>query len=334
MSTVLRFGILGAARIAPLALLEPASKRDNMIVTHVAASNPRREAEFAAAHALQAAGGYDALIRRDDIDLIYIAVPPSGHCEWAMRALNAGKAVLCEKPFSMNAEEAKAMVVAAERARLPLIEAFHYRFHPTFLRAEALMRTQAIGKVVSARASFCTTIPQSEGEFRWNNALGGGAVMDLGCYPIHALRTLIGSEPEIVAASATYSCGVEAAAHATLLFNGEVEATIRCEMSSAERVIDLEILGERGRLTISNFIFPHYGGALRLETRSGTICENATNVSTYSKQLAHIAEVLSRGARPLTGGSDAVANMSAIDAIRATARTNAGTSATAAETAC
>lgn len=319
MTGKIRIGVLGAAKIVPSALLAPARQRDDMTVTHVAARDRRREAEFAALHGLRPAGGYEALIARDDIDLIYVAIPPSGHCEWSIRALEAGKAVLCEKPFAMNAAEAERMAAASGRTGRPLIEAFHYRYHPTLIRAEGLVRAGALGSLIGAHASFCTVIAREAGEFRWDAALGGGALMDLGCYPIHALRTLIGSEPQVLSASGDYVDGVEAEATARLRFGGAVDATVRCGMRNARREWDLEIVGEHGRLAISNFIVPHVGGVLTLETAKARLREEADGVSTYAAQLAHVAEVMRSGQAALTGGGDAVANMRVIDAIRAAA---------------
>ncbi len=324
MSRVLRIGVLGAAKIVPSALLEPAAQRSDMKVTHVAARDPAREAEFARTHGLQAAGGYAALIARDDLDLIYIALPPSGHCEWSIGALEAGKAVLCEKPFSMSEEEAERMVEASQRTGRPLIEAFHYRYHPTVLRAEKLLREQAIGPLVSASANFCIVIPEEAGEFRWDARLGGGAFMDIGCYPFHVLRTLIGSEPELLGTSGTFRNGVEAEAEARLNFNGSIPATVRCSMVATDRRLDVEIVGENGRLSISNFIVPHFGGVLTLETAAGTVTEEPDPMTTYAAQLEHVAQVLLHGAEPLTGGRDAVSNMRIIEAARTAVRSEAG----------
>jgi len=323
MTSPLRIGVLGAARIVPSALLAPARDRNDIRVTHVAARDPARAKAFAAEHGLWPAGTYAELLRRDDIDLVYIAVPPSGHCEWTLRAIDAGKAVLCEKPFAMNAAEASQMVEAATAARLPLIEAFHYRFHPAILRAQELLRTGAIGRIRQARASFATAIPQDAGEFRWRAELGGGAVMDLGCYPVHALRTLIGGEPTVLSAEALYEGDVEAEASAVLEFPGGATALIECGMRSAERKWDLEIHGEGGQMTLSNFIVPHYGSVLAVATAEGERAERFEGPSTYAAQLAHVAEVLLRGAPPMTGGEDSIANLRAIEAIRAAAGANA-----------
>lgn len=320
MAEPLRIGVLGAARIVSLALLDPARERSDVCVTHVAARDPGREADFAAKHGLEAAGGYQALLDRDDLDLIYIAIPPSGHCEWSIRALEAGKAVLCEKPFARSGSEAEQMVAAAQKSGRPLLEAFHYRFHPIVRRVEALLRDNAIGSVTSARASFCTTLPCAPGDFRWSAAQGGGAIMDLGCYPIHALRTLLGSEPTVSSASARMEKEVDASASASLLFEGGIVAEMDCAMSGKERALNLEIIGSTGRLALSNFILPHTGATLTVETAGCTIAEPASTTSTYSAQLDHIVEVLLGNEDPRTGGMDAVANMRVIDAIRELAK--------------
>lgn len=316
----IRIGIIGAAKIVPSALLLPAGLRDDVVVTHVAARDPKRAAEFAETHGLESTDGYKELIEREDIDLVYIAIPPSGHCEWTIRALEAGKAVLCEKPFAMNAAEAEQMVAAAKRTGGMLIEAFHYRYHPTIRRAEELLRANALGRLTGASARFSTVIPQEPGEFRWDPALGGGALTDLGCYPVHALRTLIGSEPEVIAASADFDGGIDIATVATLRFPGGIDTSIRCGMRNEKREWDIEIIGEHGRLTIANFIVPHRGGTLTVERSDGGFSEEPDSVTTYSAQLAHVVDVLQHGSKPLTGDADAIANMRALDAIRAIAK--------------
>lgn len=320
MAEPLRIGVLGAARIVSLALLDPARERTDVCVTHVAARDPGREADFAAKHGLKAAGGYQALLDRDDLDLIYIAIPPSGHCEWSIRALEADKAVLCEKPFAMSGSEAEQMVAAARKNGRPLLEAFHYRFHPIFRRAEALLRDKAIGSVTSARASFCTTLPCAPGEFRWIAAEGGGAIMDLGCYPIHALRTLLDSEPTVSSASSRIENEVDASASASLLFDRGIVAEMDCAMCGKERALNLEIIGSAGRLALSNFILPHTGATLTLEAAGCSITESASTISTYTAQLNHIVNVLLGNESPQTGGIDSVANMRVIDAIRKLAK--------------
>ena len=198
---MLKIGLLGASKIAPNAVIAPARDRADVIVQAVGARDPDRARGYAQTHDIpEVADSYAALIERDDIDLVYIALPPAAHLEWARHALAAGKAVLCEKPFAMDATQARLMVAAATVARHPLIEAFHYRFHQVIRTARRLIKDGAIGNPRGGRAYFNLTIAKTPGELRWIRGQGGGALMDLGCYPLHALRTLFDTEPRIVRA--------------------------------------------------------------------------------------------------------------------------------------
>ena len=230
---MLRIGLLGASRIAPGAVIEPAAKRDDVTITAVAARDPARAAEYARTHGIGAvAGDYAALIARDDVDMVYNGLPPSGHLEWTLRALDAGKAVLCEKPFAMNAGEARTMVDAAAKAGLPLIEAFHYRYHPVMRQAVDMVRSGALGTLHRGYAMFDAPIRKTADELRWRRDLGGGALMDVACYPIHALRTLFGEEPKVREARGVFEDGVDAKMNAALIFGGGIVA----EMATALRV--------------------------------------------------------------------------------------------------
>lgn len=200
---MIRIGVLGAAKIAPKAIIDPAAKRGDCTVSAVACRDGARGAEFAQACGVASVEtDYEALVLREDVDLVYNALPPNRHADLTIAALKAGKAVLCEKPFAMNAAEARAMVAAGRETGRALVEAFHYRFHPAFRHALALLRDGAIGAVQRIDASFSIAIPYKEGELRHTLALGGGSLMDLGCYPLHWARTIAGGEPRIASASA------------------------------------------------------------------------------------------------------------------------------------
>ena len=315
-SRVIRTGILGAARIAPRALIEPASRRSDVRPLYVAARDPGRACRYAEQYGLRAESSYEALLMRDDIDLVYVALPAAVHKHWTLRALECGKAVLCEKPFAMNAREAQEMVTAATGAGLPLIEAFHYRFHRAMYRAQSIVRSGQLGRLLRARACFATQIQYAADELRWCADQGGGAVMDLGCYPIHALRTLLGEEPHVESARAVYAHGVEAQAWATLSFPSGVRAQIWCSMQEPKISWDLEIIGEFGQLVLSNFVAPQYGCVLRTEIHGHSAEQAIDGPSTYDAQLEHVADVLLNGAPTVTGGVDAVANMRVLDEVR------------------
>lgn len=316
----IRVGILGAAKIAPSAIIAPARKRSDVCVRYVAARDPARAARFAHEHGLVSLPSYHELVQREDIDLVYVALPPAAHAHWSMRALAAGKAVLCEKPFALNAREASEMVAAARAARRPLMEAFHYVHHEAMRKAADIVDSGALGTLTDARAEFCARIAQSPEELRWSAAQGGGAIMDLGCYPLHALRTLLRAEPDVRSAAATFALEVDAETSAVLQFPGGILARIDCSMISPEVRWSLQITGRRGALTLSNYVVPQLGCVL--STRVGEDSRETVigGPTTYEAQLGHVVNVMKLGHEPRTGGADAIANMTVIDSIREHAR--------------
>jgi predicted dehydrogenase len=318
-AAMLRIGLLGASRIAPAAVIAPTRGNPAFVVTAVGARDAGRARAYAETHAIPAvADGYAALIARDDVDIVYNALPPAAHEAWTIAALEAGKTVLCEKPFAKSSAPAKAMVAAAQRTDQVLLEAFHYRHHNVILRAEAIVRSGVLGRLIRAEGMFDAVISQTPDELRWNAGQGGGGLMDLGCYPLHALRTLIGAEPEVVGAKATFVDGVDAEMAAVLRF-GDIEAKVACSMIAPRFAASLTLTGERGSLTIVNFIAPQVGCRFTTTIDGVTTTEATEGPTTYEAQLEHLRAVLQDGAAPLVGGADAIANMTAIDAIYAAA---------------
>jgi len=323
MGEPLRIGLLGAARIAPAAVIAPAKARDDVAVTVVAARDRAKAETFAATHDIpHVAENYDALIHRDDVDVVYVGLPVAGHAEWAIRALEVGKAVLCEKSFCMDAAEARAMVAASERAGRPLIEAYHYRYHKVMRRAETIVRSGELGRLTSARANFAVGIAYSPGEIRWRADQGGGALGDLGCYPLHALRTLIGTEPQVLESKIAEQHGVDAAAWARLGFDG-FEAEIETSMIADHRAASLTLVGERGQMEIVNYLAPQIGCRFTVTVDGQTREEPSDGPTTYAAQLEHLVEVMAGRTEPLTGGEDAIRMMAALDAIKANAKRTA-----------
>jgi predicted dehydrogenase len=315
-----RIGLLGASKIARGAVIAPAKTNADFEVVAVGARDPDRARAYADEHGIaHVASSYAELVARDDVDVVYNALPPVGHAEWSIAALKAGKAVLCEKPFAMNASEARQMTDAARATDQVLVEAFHYRFHNVIRQAEALLQGGALGPVTRATAEFKGTIPRSPDELRWRRDLGGGGLMDLGCYPVHALRTLLGGEPEIRSALATFEDGVDTDLSARLSFPNGVEAEMACAMISPTFSAPLRIEGERGSLEIINYLAPQMGCRFNVTLDGTSEAKSVDGPGTYEAQLIHLALVLRGEAKPLTGGADAVANMTAIDAIYAAA---------------
>jgi len=315
-----RIGLLGASKIAPPAVIAPAKDNPDFEIVAVGARDPDRARAYAETHGIaHVVGSYDELVRLGEIDVVYNALPPQGHAAWTIAALEAGKTVLCEKPFAMNAAEARRMVDAADRTGQTLMEAFHYRYHRVILDAEALVRGGTLGRIKRATAVFNVNIARSADELRWRAELGGGGLMDLGCYPIHALRTLLGEEPTVVSATGEFEGRVDVKISAELQFPGGAQGQVACAMVAEAPNATLTLEAERGKLEIVNFLAPQMGCRFTTTIDGETTVRPTDGPTTYQAQLAHLGEVLSGRATPLTGGADAVANMTVIDAIYAAA---------------
>lgn len=207
------------------------------------------------------------------------------------------------------------MVEAARTAGRPLIEAFHYRYHDVIRRAEDLVRSGALGSIRHAHCLFEAPIRRTPDELRWRADLGGGALMDLGSYVVHALRTLLGEEPTVHAARGNFEGRVDVTMHATLAFPSGAEGEAICAMNAETPVARLALEGSKGRLEIVNFVAPQLGCRFTTAIGGRTVEQPVDGVSTYAAQLAHVIEVVGAGATPLTGGADAVANMAVIDRV-------------------
>lgn len=315
---MIRIGILGAAKIAPKALIPQVKRREDCTIVAVAARDGAKARAYADAHGIpQVVESYEALITHPDIDLIYNALPPNRHADLSIAALEAGKHVLCEKPFAMNAGEAHAMADAARRSGRHLIEAFHYRFHPMFQDILDKVASGAIGRLCAMKAEFSVRIPYSPEELRHRPDLGGGALMDLGCYPLHWLRTIAGSEPRLVSARIKEgSPGVDLLTEAELEFPGGIPARLRTSMQPGQRYKALIALkGSDGILRAVNPLHPSLGNSISIQEGRNVTRYSVGGSTTYDYQLGHVMDVTAGRSPPLTGGEDAVANMTMIDAI-------------------
>jgi predicted dehydrogenase len=317
---MIRIGILGAARIAPRGIVTPANALLGAEVVAIASRDLARAQDFAAQHSIPfALGSYAELIARDDIDLVYVPLPPSAHLEWCTAALESGKHVLVEKPFANNAQDAAQMVAAARAAGRHLIEGFHYRFHPLFERTLTALRKGEIGRIRHIEAVFNASLPDTPGEMRYIEALGGGALMDLGCYCLHWIRNVAGDEPSVVSASARCAtAGVDIEIEAQLAFTSGPTATLQCSMQPDDGILSrrLRVHGDSGVLELDNPVSPHAGSTLSIESATGSMPQIVSGGdTTFHYQLKHVIEVIKGRVQPLTGGDDALGNMRAIDSI-------------------
>ena len=316
MST-LRIGILGAARIAPGAVIKPAAKSTEAEVVAVAARDRSRADAFASKHHIpRVCASYDALVGDPDIDAIYNPLPNGLHAEWTIAALEAGKHVLCEKPFTANAEEAEAVAAVATRTGLVVMEAFHYRYHPLAHRMREIVASGELGKIRRVETALCFPLPKFS-DIRYQFDLAGGATMDVGTYTVHMARLLGGEEPEIVSAEAKLRTpDVDRAMRAELSFPGGHTGRITCSMWSRWIIQTYaRVIGDRGQMFVINPTSPQLWHHMRVKADGSTRTEKFTRRPTYAFQLDAFCAAVLRGEPTLTPPADSIANMRVLDAI-------------------
>jgi xylose dehydrogenase (NAD/NADP) len=305
------FGILSTARINRL-VLAGARASDEVEVVAVASRDSDRAEAYAREHGIaRAHGSYEALLADDQVDAVYIPLPNSLHVDWSIRALEAGKHVLCEKPLSRHPAEVKRAFDAAERANRLLTEAFMYRHNPQTSRLKELVDGGEIGELRVIRAAFSFTITH-EANIRLAAELDGGALMDVGCYCVSGARLLAG-EPERVYGVSVEERGVDTVFAGTLEFAGGVVAHFDCGFRLPMRD-ELEIVGTKGSLFLDD---PWHCRRPAIELRrEGEVRELVLKpTDSYRLELENLAHAMAGEAEPLLGRDDAVGQARAIDAL-------------------
>jgi predicted dehydrogenase len=317
LAAPLRIGVLGAARIAPSALIKPAKDNAEVVVAAVAARDGSRARAFAAKHGIaRVHESYEALIADPDLDAVYNPLPNGLHGKWTRAALAAGKHVLCEKPFTANAAEARQIADLAAKSDRVVMEAFHYRYHPLALRTEQIIASGELGKLERVEAALCFPLPKFS-DIRYNYSLAGGAMMDAGCYAVHMARTFGGSTPEVVSAQAKLrDPQVDRAMTAELRFAEGHTGRVRCSMWSSRLLeITAHVVGDRGEVRLFNPVTPQFFHRLSIRSSDGKRVERFPRRPSYAYQLDAFAGAVLRGEPVKTTPADAVENMTVIDAI-------------------
>ncbi|MSO78667.1 MAG: Gfo/Idh/MocA family oxidoreductase [Acidimicrobiia bacterium] len=327
MTEPLRIGTLGAAKITPSALFTPAKTVPEVEIVAIAARDRTRAEKVAAKHGIPTVhDSYDALLADPNVQAVYNPLPNGLHGRWTIAALEAGKHVLCEKPFTANAEEAERVAAVADRTGLVVMEAFHYRYHPLVARLLEIIASGELGEIQRIETRMCFPLPPfgpTGKDIRWQLDLAGGSLMDAGCYAVHQLRTLAAAEPEVV--SAEMKCArpeVDRATRAELRFADGRTGSIETAMWS-KRLLSLrgKVTASLGTMDIVNMTGPQYFHKVVVRTtdpRSGVKARRKEKVkgeTTYWYQLKAFAAAVQEGAPYPTTPADAIANMRVIDAI-------------------
>jgi predicted dehydrogenase len=314
----MRIGVLGAARIAPAALIKPAHTVAGVEVAAVAARDRAKAAAFARRHGIPVVhASYEALLADPMLDAVYVPLPNGRHEQWTLAALRAGKHVLCEKPLTSNAAQALEVRKAAEETGLVVMEAFHYRYHPMAARMAEVAHGGELGRIKRVEAAMCFPLPRF-GDIRYDYGLAGGALMDAGCYAVHCLRLLSPAPPAVTGAHALpfkRDARIDRAMTADFDLGDGATGHIRASLwSSTVLSLGARVVGERGTLKVFNFVMPQLFAGFKLTTDGRSRREKFGGESTYTHQLrAFAAAVRGETTANLTPPADSVATMTLID---------------------
>jgi predicted dehydrogenase len=319
--TGVRVGVLGAARIVKGALLDPIRQVDGVTVAAVAARDPRRAQAYANKHSIPLVyDSYERLLADSTINAVYIPLPAALHAEWMLAAIEAGKHVLCEKPFTSNAAAAERVAATARGSGVVVMEAYHSQYHPLQDRLRAIIDSGEIGTVTRAEAAFCVPITPGR-DIRWNLALGGGGLLDVGYYPVRALRDLLGEITAVRSARAWQRGGVDRLLIADVTLGDQIPGRVVSSIWSRHFLgMKLEIHGTRGRVLVTRPFHPHVAGSqVRVWANGGRRVETTSRKPTYLGQLEAFRDAAVGGAPVPTDAAAALAQMRALDLLYATA---------------
>ena len=308
-----RWGILGTANISRT-IIEALKLTATGVPYSIASRNIKKAEEWKLLFGFKKAfGSYDELLSCGEIDAVYIPLPNSMHAEWCLKAIEKGIPILCEKPFALNSSQAAKVAKASEKSGVPVAEAFMYRFHPLYDKVLETISEGKIGKLstIFSRFTFMLDDPES---ISANPELGGGALMDVGCYCVNLSRLISGAEPVRTSAFA-FGKNVDEIMTGMLEFPGEIFAHFETSISNFERHY-AEIAGTEGVITIESPWFPGDKEArFILRTGSGDEIFTTPGANCYVLELEDFMDTVTKRRPPRWCMDDAVKNMAVIDAL-------------------
>ena len=313
----LRIGILGAAGIAPRAIVFPAHATNHQLVA-VGARDKSRAEEFAKQYQIKKAyGSYQEVIDDPDVDVIYNALHNGAHAPWNIKALAAGKHVLSEKPSVSNAAEAKEVLAATNKSGKVFMEAFHYYYHPMFQRLLTIIKSGEIGEVIKVESALLTPTPDKK-DLRMQFALAGGSLMDVGCYALHSQRMISqlisDGEPTIVKTDSNAEDGeVDTKLYVQLKYPNGVSGLARGDMETPVFNAPLTVTGSKGSVHLPNFVSA-LDPRVIVDLAGNKRVEHMPSLSTYTYQLLAFAEAIDLGKALKTDAKDALVQATLIDA--------------------
>jgi predicted dehydrogenase len=314
-----RWGLLGASRVAAKWLMPAVRAEPGHRAVLVGARDGARAASYAAAHGIaRGVEGYTRVIEDPEVDAIYIGLTNDAHLPWTLRAIAAGRPVLCEKPLVLDAAEVAKIIAAQARAGMPVLEAFAYRYHPQIARLRDILAAGRLGDLVSLEAAIGMTLPREDARC-WSPELGGGALLDIGCYAVNLIRLAAGREPLRAAAVARTVGGVDATLSGLLDFGDGLAATVTCSFTAA-RGQSFVARGSRG---VARLAIPYSGGGRTVGIELDGETEPFPPCDPAQPMIADFAAAVRDGRAPRFTLADALGQARTLDALRDAARTGA-----------
>ena len=314
-----RLGIVSTAHINRL-LIPGAHASDKVELIAVASREQSKAEEYAREWDIERAyGSYDALLEDPDVDAVYISLPNTLHCEWSIKAVEAGKHVLCEKPLSRHLEDVEQAFDAAERSGRLLTEAFMYRHNPQTKRLQELVRGGAIGELRLVRSAFSYSLFDAD-NIRLRTDVEGGSLMDVGCYCVSGSRLLAGEPEDVLGRAYIGPSGTDWVFTGSMRFPGDVFAHFDCGTSLPDRD-ELEAVGTEGSLFLDD---PWHcrSPVIELRTEGGVVERIELDpVDSYRLEVENLADAIRGEAGLLLGRDDAVAQARTLEALHRSAET-------------
>lgn len=312
MKTTVNWGVLSYARIAQQNVIPAIQRASNAQLLGIASRDPSR---LPTEGDVRTYCSYQALLDDADIDAVYIPLPNSLHQEWAIKALQAGKHVLCEKPLALDAQGARAMAAAAQTSNRLLMEAFMYRYTDRIAKVLEVLASGVLGPIRHINASFRFFLDRPN-TIKVQPQLGGGALYDVGCYPVNLVGMITGRLPVRCHAVAEQKQGVDVNLSALLQYDDGLIANIHCGFNAYPRTY-AEFIGTQGSLEIDD-TFSDISGSLRVHTREGTRIIPVSESDRYTAEISDVSAAVLSGGRPQLALEESITNMAVLDMIRAT----------------
>jgi predicted dehydrogenase len=316
----IRYGVLSTAQIARNQHIPSAQKSSNSEVIAISSRDEARAKTWAAALNIpKAYGAYEALLADPEVDAVINPLPNSLHCQWTIKAAEAGKHILCEKPLAVTVEQAQRMIDAARANEVRLMEGFTHRFNPLFSFILATIEAGAIGEIRFVRSELTYTLQDWENDTRVKAHLAGGGLFDAGCYAVNTVRTLMQTEPESVQAveHIRESHQVDTRFVGLLKFPGGRLATITAGMESPFR-FSCEVIGSTGSLITENLF---RADRLHVMTDKGEWVEEFEVIDRFQAQIEHFSDCILQNRRPAFSPEDGRSNVAVLVALKQAART-------------